>query len=37
MLGYLKIAGVALAAYVAVAAVQREVFSVPVIGKYLPK
>ena len=37
MNGYLKIAAVAIAAYAAVAAIQREVFEVPVIGKYLPK
>jgi hypothetical protein len=35
--GYLKIAGVALAAYVAVAFVQRAVKPIPVIGAYLPK
>jgi hypothetical protein len=37
MTGYLKIAAVAVAAYAAVAFVQREVFEVPMVGKYLPK
>ena len=37
MKGYLKIAGVALAAYAVVAFVQRSVQPVPVIGQYLPK
>jgi hypothetical protein len=35
--GYLKIAGIALAAYAAVAFVQRTVFAVPVVGGYLPR
>lgn len=34
---YLKAAAVALAAYMAVAAVQRHVIEVPFIGAYLPK
>ena len=34
MTDYLKLAGVALAAY---AAVQRHVIAVPVVGNYLPK
>lgn len=34
---YLKLAGVALAAYAVVAAVQRHVIAVPVVGNYLPK
>lgn len=37
MKGYLKIAGVALAAYAAVALVQRSVMPIPVVGAYLPK
>lgn len=37
MNGYLKIAAVAVAAYAAVAVLQREVFEVPVVGKYLPR
>lgn len=37
MKGYLKIAGVALAAYAAVAFVQRQVKPIPVIGAFLPK
>lgn len=37
MKGYLKLAGVALAAYAAVAAIQRKVVTIPVIGAYLPK
>lgn len=36
MKSYLITAGVALATFAAVAFVQREVFSVPVVGKYLP-
>ena len=35
--GYLKLAGVALVAYAAVAAVQRHVIAIPVVGNYLPK
>jgi len=35
MNGYLKLAGVALAAYAVVAMVQSK-YQVPVIGKYLP-
>lgn len=35
--GYWKTAAVALAAFVVVAAVQRHVMQVPVIGVYLPK
>lgn len=37
MTDYLKLAGVALAAYAVVAAVQRHVIAVPVVGNYLPK
>ena len=37
LIGYLKIAGIAIAAYAAVAVIQREVFEVPVAGKYLPR
>lgn len=37
MKGYLKLAGIALAAYAAVAFVQRNVRPVPVVGAYLPK
>jgi hypothetical protein len=37
MKGYLKIAGVALAAYAAVAFVQRSIMPVPVVGAFLPK
>lgn len=33
---YLVTAAVALATYAAIAFVQREVFQVPVVGKYLP-
>jgi hypothetical protein len=35
--GYLKLAGVALAAYAAVAVIQRKVIAIPVVGAYLPK
>jgi hypothetical protein len=34
--GYLKIAAVALVAFAAVAAVQKHVLAVPVVGAYLP-
>lgn len=34
---YWVTAGVALAAYIVAAAVQRHVISVPVVGAYLPK
>ncbi len=37
MNGYLKIAAVAVAAYAAVALIQRKVMPVPVIGEFLPK
>lgn len=37
MKGYLKLAGVALAAYAAVAVIQRKVIAIPVVGAYLPK
>lgn len=36
MKNYLITAGVALAAYAAVSFVQRQVGSVPVVGRYLP-
>ncbi len=37
MNGYVKIAAVALAAYAAVALVQRKVMPVPVVGEFLPR
>lgn len=37
MNGYLKIAGVALATYAAVAVIQKNVMAVPVVGAYLPR
>lgn len=36
MKGYLKLAGVALAAYAAVYVVQKNVMPIPVVGPYLP-
>ena len=36
MKSYLTTAAVALAAYAAVAIIQRKVFAVPVVGDYLP-
>jgi hypothetical protein len=36
MKGYLKLAGVAIAAFAAVAFVQRNFMAVPVVGQYLP-
>ena len=37
MKAYLKTAAVAVAAYVVVAAIQRHVMPVPVLGMYLPR
>lgn len=37
MKSYLKLAGIALAAYAAVAVVQRHVKPIPVVGMYLPR
>jgi len=34
---YLKLAGIALAAYAAIAIVQRKVYPIPVIGEFLPR
>lgn len=36
MKAYLKLAGVALAAYAAVNLIQSKVFKLPVVGDYLP-
>lgn len=36
MKSYLKLAGIALAAYATVAIVQKKVMAIPVVGKYLP-
>lgn len=37
MKSYLKLAAVALAAYAAVAIVQRKVMPIPVVGEFLPR
>lgn len=37
MKSYLKLAGVALAAYAAIALVQRKVMPIPGIGEFLPR
>jgi hypothetical protein len=37
MNGYVKIGLVALAAYAAVAILQRKVMAVPMVGEYLPR
>jgi len=34
---YLKVAGIALAAFAVVALVQRKVKALPVVGEYLPR
>lgn len=36
MKSYLKLAGIALAAYGAVALIQKKVMPIPVVGEYLP-